>query len=59
VQKHKDAILQAYKSQRPYTIVLRNAFVRTNELFFVYEPVVAQYIDPPPALERARIPIAR
>lgn len=35
VQKQKDAILQSYKSQRPYTAILRNAFVRTNELFFV------------------------
>jgi LmbE family N-acetylglucosaminyl deacetylase len=35
VQKQKDAILQTYKSQRPYTSILRNTFVRTNELFFV------------------------
>jgi LmbE family N-acetylglucosaminyl deacetylase len=35
VQKQKDAILQIYKSQRPYTSILRNQFVRKNELFFV------------------------
>jgi LmbE family N-acetylglucosaminyl deacetylase len=33
VQKQKDALLQTYKSQRPYISLLRNAFVRTNELF--------------------------
>lgn len=33
VQKRKDALLQTYKSQRPYISLLRNAFVRTNELF--------------------------
>jgi LmbE family N-acetylglucosaminyl deacetylase len=35
VQKQKDEILQTYKSQRPYTSILRNKFVRTNELFLV------------------------
>ncbi len=35
VQKQKDAILQTYRSQRPYTSILRNEFVRANELFFV------------------------
>jgi len=33
VQKRKDALLQTYKSQRPYMSLVRNAFVRTNELF--------------------------
>jgi len=33
VQRQKDALLQTYKSQRPYISLLRNAFVRTNELF--------------------------
>lgn len=33
VQKRKDALLQTYKSQRPYISLLRNAFVRKNELF--------------------------
>ena len=36
VQKQKDSLLQTYKSQRPYISLLRNAFVRTNELFFTY-----------------------
>lgn len=36
VLQKKDALLQTYKSQRPYTAFLRNAFVRRNELFFVY-----------------------
>lgn len=33
VQKQKDALLQTYKSQRPYISLLRNAFIRSNELF--------------------------
>lgn len=33
VQKRKDQLLQTYKSQRPYVSLLRNAFVRPNELF--------------------------
>jgi LmbE family N-acetylglucosaminyl deacetylase len=32
----KDTVLRTYKSQRPYTTILRNAFVRSNELFLVY-----------------------
>lgn len=35
-QSVKAAMLDAYKSQRPYTYFLRNAFVRSNELFFAY-----------------------
>ena len=35
-QSMKAAMLAAYKSQRPYTYFLRNAFVRSNELFFAY-----------------------
>jgi LmbE family N-acetylglucosaminyl deacetylase len=35
-QKMKDDVLRTYKSQRPYTTLLRNAFVRSNELFLVY-----------------------
>ena len=34
----KAAMLQAYRSQRPYTYFLRNSFVRRNELFFAYGP---------------------
>ena len=36
VQQVKTSVLMAYKSQRPYNLLLRNAFVRGNELFFVY-----------------------
>jgi len=36
VQKTKTELLMTYKSQRPYVFLLRNAFVRKNELFFVY-----------------------
>lgn len=36
VQEVKTNVLMTYKSQRPYTLLLRNAFVRQNELFFVY-----------------------
>lgn len=32
----KHEMLEAYRSQRPYTLLLRNAFIRTNELFFAY-----------------------
>ena len=35
-QRVKDSVLRTYKSQRPYTTILRNAFVRSNELFLVY-----------------------
>ena len=48
-QQMKDSILRTYKSQRPYTTLLRNAFVRKNELFLVY---------PEEAAATARIPIA-
>jgi len=40
VAKRKDAILQTYKSQGPYVSLLRNAFIRKNELFFVYDDQV-------------------
>ena len=36
VQKAKTEVLMTYKSQRPYVFLLRNAFVRKNELFFLY-----------------------
>jgi LmbE family N-acetylglucosaminyl deacetylase len=38
----KYEMLQAYRSQRPYSILLRNAFVRSNELFFAYAPMSVQ-----------------
>jgi LmbE family N-acetylglucosaminyl deacetylase len=37
VQREKDGILLMYKSQRPYVFLLRNAYVRKNELFLVYD----------------------
>jgi hypothetical protein len=36
VQQIKTDVLMTYKSQRPYVFLLRNTFVRKNELFFVY-----------------------
>lgn len=36
VQKAKTDVLMTYKSQRPYVFLLRNKFVRSNELFYVY-----------------------
>ncbi|HWS71648.1 MAG TPA: PIG-L family deacetylase [Thermoanaerobaculia bacterium] len=61
VQRAKDALLRTYKSQRPYTYILRSNFVRTNELFFVYEPAVQVNVVPLPATSAAtaRIAIAR
>jgi LmbE family N-acetylglucosaminyl deacetylase len=41
VQKAKTDVLMTYKSQRPYVFLLRNAFVRKNELFFVYPQTLA------------------
>jgi LmbE family N-acetylglucosaminyl deacetylase len=35
-EQEKDGVLLTYKSQRPYVFMLRNAFVRKNELFLVY-----------------------
>lgn len=35
VQQKKSSVLLTYRSQRPYVYMLRNAFVRTNELFLV------------------------
>jgi LmbE family N-acetylglucosaminyl deacetylase len=42
VQKMKTSALMTYKSQRPYLTLLRNSFVRQNELFFVYPTQPAQ-----------------
>jgi LmbE family N-acetylglucosaminyl deacetylase len=36
VQHSKAELLLTYKSQRPYVFLLRNAFVRQNELFYLY-----------------------
>ena len=49
VQQIKTDVLMTYKSQKPYVFLLRNAFVRRNELFFVY----------PTAAEPARVLLAR
>ena len=35
-QEVKAAMLASYRSQRPYSYLLRNSFVRSNELFFAY-----------------------
>src|SRR5438105_4379645 len=43
VKQIKTDMLMTYKSQRPYVFLLRNAFVRRNELFFVY-PSPAQLL---------------
>jgi LmbE family N-acetylglucosaminyl deacetylase len=37
VREIKTDVLMLYKSQRPYNLLLRNAFVRENELFYVYK----------------------
>jgi len=42
VQRVKTDVLMAYKSQRPYNFLLRNSFVRRNELFFVYPTTVEE-----------------
>jgi LmbE family N-acetylglucosaminyl deacetylase len=54
VAKRKDAILQTYKSQGPYISLLRNAFVRKNELFFVYDEAVSVNAIPQPRTAIAR-----
>ncbi len=56
VRKRKDALLKSYRSQRPYTAILRNAFVRTNELFIVYDDARTAALVTP---ADARIAIAR
>jgi LmbE family N-acetylglucosaminyl deacetylase len=53
VQELKTNMLMTYKSQRPYVFLLRNTFVRKNELFFVY-PSAAE-----PRAVPARLLIAR
>ncbi|HYS55386.1 MAG TPA: PIG-L family deacetylase [Thermoanaerobaculia bacterium] len=51
-QQMKDNALMTYKSQQPYLLLLRNTFVRQNELFFVYPTALAES-------ELARITSAR
>jgi LmbE family N-acetylglucosaminyl deacetylase len=58
VQAEKTKILMTYKSQRPYVFLLRNAFVRANELFFLY-PHAVEAAAVAPAAAPARLLIAR
>jgi LmbE family N-acetylglucosaminyl deacetylase len=37
VRRTKNGVLLTYKSQRPYVFLLRDAYVRKNELFVVYD----------------------
>lgn len=53
VQELKSNVVMTYKSQRPYVFLLRNKFVRKNELFFVYPRTIAESIAP------ARVLLAR
>jgi len=46
-------MLMTYKSQKPYVFLLRNAFVRKNELFFVY-PIAEEA-----AAEKSRLLVVR
>jgi LmbE family N-acetylglucosaminyl deacetylase len=46
VQRLKTNLLMTYKSQRPYVFLLRNAFVRRNELFYVYPQ---RFVAPAPS----------
>ena len=46
MQQMKTNLLMTYKSQRPYVFILRNAFVRQNELFYVYPQSAATTIRP-------------
>ena len=54
VQQQKNQVLMTYKSQRPYVFLLRNRFVRRNELFFQY-PQIASVSAP----NAARVSMAR
>jgi LmbE family N-acetylglucosaminyl deacetylase len=38
-QERKHAALMAYRSQHPYSILLRNAFMRASELYYAHGPV--------------------
>jgi LmbE family N-acetylglucosaminyl deacetylase len=46
VRQMKTTLLMTYKSQRPYVFILRNAFVRQNELFYIYPKAEATSIRP-------------
>lgn len=47
VMQAKNDVLMTYKSQRPYVFLLRNAFVRRNELFFLYPTVADTVVSAP------------
>lgn len=46
LRRRKDAALRTYRSQRFVLSLLRNTFIRRNELFFVYEPAARISIAP-------------
>lgn len=54
VRQMKTNLLMTYKSQRPYVFILRNTFVRQNELFYVYPKAAATVIRPIRAAAGAR-----
>jgi LmbE family N-acetylglucosaminyl deacetylase len=54
VQALKTRVLMTYKSQIPYVFLLRNAFVRSNELFFVYPEAQEEHAAVPARLLLAR-----
>lgn len=54
VQQLKSSVLMTYRSQRPYVFLLRNAFVRRNELFYVYPERPANSAVAPARLLLAR-----
>ncbi len=57
VQQRKERLLETYKSQGPYVSLLRNTFVRPNELFFLGPHTLV--VPPHAATTAARIAIAR
>lgn len=59
VQRKKDVLLRTYRSQGPYASILRNAFVRRNELFFVEREPAVMRASAPVASTPPRISIAR
>jgi LmbE family N-acetylglucosaminyl deacetylase len=48
-EQRKDLLLLIYKSQRPYVFMLRNAFVRKNELFLVSAETPGTWVSGSPA----------
>ena len=54
VQQQKHRVLMTYKSQRPYVFILRNRFIRRNELFFQYPQAGVSPLPSAPPLLIAR-----